>query len=225
MPQNGIHAIAGIAARKWMPAKEWLPLGLVLGNMFPDLDNIAVAYATLTKADTHGLHRTFTHSIFTMAGMVILFYLIAALTKNPMWRNFGLGFGIGILMHILLDLVAWFNGVELLWPIRYELNFWSWFTMPAWLKIFMDTGEFLAFGLFFGLLGSLAHRNKTDETRVYTLRAWAYIQFSLFFLFTSLFFFMLGVPLLPTISGAVYLISSIAAIVLTLQMRKTVEMV
>jgi CHASE2 domain-containing sensor protein len=97
--------------------------------------------------------------------------------------------------------------------------------MPAWLKIFMDTGEFLAFGLFFGLLGSLAHRNKTDETRVSTLRAWAYLQFGLFFLFTSLFFFMPGVPLLPTISGAVYLISSIAAIVLTLQMRKTVEMV
>ncbi|MGZ9222458.1 MAG: metal-dependent hydrolase [Anaerolineales bacterium] len=225
MPQNGIHAIAGIAARRWMPTKEWLPLGLVLGNMFPDLDNLAVAYATLTKADAHGLHRTFTHSIFTIAGMVILFYMIAALTKNPNWRNFGLGFGIGILMHILLDLVAWFNGVELLWPIPYELNFWSWFTMPAWLKILMDTGEFLAFGLFFSLLGSLAHRNKTDEARASTLRAWAYVQFSLFFLFTALFFFVPGIPLLYTIFGALYLISSIAAIVLTIQMRKTVEMV
>jgi membrane-bound metal-dependent hydrolase YbcI (DUF457 family) len=223
MPQNGIHAIVGIAARTWMPTKEWLPLGLVLGNMFPDLDNLAVAYATLTKADTHGLHRTFTHSIFTIAALVILFYMIAALTKNPNWRNFGLGFGIGILMHILLDLVAWFNGVELLWPIRYELNFWSWFTMPAWLKIFMDTGEFLAFGLFFSLLGSLAHRNKTDDARLSTLRAWAYVQFSLFALFTFLFFFMPGVPLLYTIFGALYLISSIAAIVLTIQMRKTVE--
>ena len=57
MPQNGLHAIVGIAARKWMPRREWLVLGVVLGNMFPDLDNIAVAYATLTKSDSHGLHR------------------------------------------------------------------------------------------------------------------------------------------------------------------------
>jgi hypothetical protein len=34
---------------------------------------------------------------------------------------------------------------------------------------------------------------------------------------------MPGVPLLYTIFGALYLISSIAAIVLTIQMRKTVE--
>ena len=43
MPQNGIHAIVGIAARKWMPKKEWLLLGVVLGNMFPDLDNLVTA--------------------------------------------------------------------------------------------------------------------------------------------------------------------------------------
>jgi hypothetical protein len=57
MPQAGIHAIVGTLARKWMPQKEWLLLGVVLGNLFPDLDNLAVAYATLTGADTHGLHR------------------------------------------------------------------------------------------------------------------------------------------------------------------------
>jgi hypothetical protein len=51
MPQNGLHAIAGIAVSQWMPQREWLILGVVLGNMFPDLDHIAVAYATLTKAD------------------------------------------------------------------------------------------------------------------------------------------------------------------------------
>ena len=110
MPQNGLHAIVGIAARKWMPRREWLVLGVVLGNMFPDLDNIAVAYATLTKADSHGLHRTFTHSIFTVLAVLVLFYLIAMLTKNQKWNNFGLGLGIGILMHILLDLFLWFNG-------------------------------------------------------------------------------------------------------------------
>jgi len=225
MAQNGLHAIVGVATRKWMPGKEWLLLGLVLGNMFPDLDNLAVAYATLTKADTHGLHRTFTHSIFTIALMVVLFYVIAAATRNRKWNNFGMGFGAGILMHVLLDLVVWFNGVELLWPIRYELNFWSWFVTPDWLQILLDTGEFLAFGLYFALLISVARRQNTDAERQSGLRMWAYLQYALFLLFTLLFFFASGIPLLYTIYGALYLVSLIAAIVLTVRARQTVELV
>jgi len=225
MPQNGIHAIVGVATRSWMPKKEWLLLGLVLGNMFPDLDNIAVAVATLTKADTHGLHRTFTHSIFTIAVMVILFYAVGAVTRNQKWNNFGMGFGVGILMHILVDLVAWFNGVELLWPIRYELNFWSWFTVPDWLQVFLNTGEFLMFGFYFVLLGSLARKTSTDSGRLSGLRTWSYVEFVLFAVFTLLFFFASTIPLLNTIFGLLYLVSLIVAIVITIQMRQTVETV
>ena len=223
MPQAGIHAIVGIAARKWMPQKEWLLLGVVLGNMFPDLDNLAVAYATLTKADSHGLHRTFTHSIFTIIVVIILFTLIAVLTKNQKWNNFGIGSGVGILMHILFDLIIWFNGVELLWPIRYELNFWRWFVMPEWLSILLDTGEFLAFGLYFLLLGSLARRQNTDMQHQISSKLWMYIEFVLFILFTALFFSIGAQGLPDMIYGVLYLLSLIIAIVVTIQMSKTVE--
>ena len=226
MPQNGIHAIVGTAvARKWMPKKEWLLLGVVLGNMFPDLDNLVVAYATLAKLpDPEGYHRTFTHSIFTILVVMILFYVIAALTRNEKWKNFGMGFGAGILMHILLDLVFWFNGVELLWPLStYELNFWSWFVMPAWLKIFLDTGEFLAFGLYFLLLGSLARQYGTDAERQGSSKTWAYIQFGLFILFTVMFFAIGTIGLHYKVFGVLYLLSMIIAMVVTIRMKQTLE--
>jgi len=223
MPQNGIHAIAGIAARRWVPQREGLILGVLLGNMFPDLDNLVVAYATLTKADSHGLHRTFTHSIFAVLLVILLFSLIAGLTKNQKWNNLGLGLGTGILMHILFDLILWFNGVELFWPLRYELNFWRWFAMPDWLKIILDTGEFLAFGLYFLLLGSLARQQNTDEGHRRPIRTWTYVQLALFILFTGLFFTAGATGLPYTIFGALYLASMILAIVVTIQMRKTIE--
>ena len=226
MPQNGIHAIVGTAvARKWMPKKEWLLLGVVLGNMFPDLDNLVVAYATLAKLpDPESYHRTFTHSIFTILVVMILFYVIAALTRNEKWKNFGMGFGAGILMHILLDLVFWFNGVELLWPLStYELNFWSWFVMPAWLKIFLDTGEFLAFGLYFLLLGSLARQYGTDAERQGSSKTWAYIQFGLFILFTVMFFAIGTIGLHYKVFGVLYLLSMIIAMVVTIRMKQTLE--
>lgn len=224
MPQAGFHAIVGVASRKWMPKKEWLLLGLVLGNLFPDLDNLVVAYATVAKLpDPEHYHRTFTHSIFTIIAMVVLFYVIAAATRNAGWKNFGVGFGAGILMHILLDLVIWFNGVYLLWPIDFELNFWSWFTTPAWLSILLGTGEFLAFGLYFLLLVSLADRHGTDTSRRRTSRMWAYVELALFFLFTALFFIAGSGGLGYQVFGGLYLLSLILAMALTIQMRKTVE--
>jgi membrane-bound metal-dependent hydrolase YbcI (DUF457 family) len=224
MPQNGVHAIVGVAARKWMPRREWLFLGVVLGNMFPDLDNLLVAYATLARLpEPESYHRTFTHSIFTILAALVLFYLVGALTKNEKWKNLGLGFGAGILMHILLDLVLWFNGVELLWPIRYELNFWSWFVTPLWLKIFLDTGEFLAFGLYFLLLGSLARRYGTDARREGSSKRWAYAEFALFVLFTTLFFITGTGGLLYQAFAALYLLSLIVAITITVRMKDTVE--
>lgn len=224
MPQNGIHAIVGIVTRKWMPKREWLFLGVVLGSMFPDLDNLVVAYATLAKLpDPEHYHRTFTHSIFTIVAMTILFYVVAALTRNKKWKNFGFGFSGGILMHIVVDLVLWFNGVELLWPLRFELNFWSWFVTPGWLKILLDTGEFLAFGLYFLLLGSLAQRHGTDTERQRPSRTWAYIEFGLFVLFTTLFFTIGPKGLQYQVFGGVYLLSLIVGMVITIQMKDTVE--
>jgi membrane-bound metal-dependent hydrolase YbcI (DUF457 family) len=223
MPQNGIHALVGIASRKWMPKKEWLLLGVMLGNMFPDLDNFVVAYATLAKLpEPEHFHRTFTHSIFTLIAIVALFYIIAALTKNEKWRNFGIGFGAGIVMHLLVDLVLWFNGMELLWPLGGELNFWGWFVTPVWLKILLDTGEFLAFGLYFLLLGSLALRYGTDANRQRSTKTWAYIELGLFILFTALFFIIGTKGLHYQVYGGLYLLSLIVSIVITIRMRSTI---
>lgn len=220
MPQAGIHAMIGAASRKWMPKKEWLLLGVVLGSLFPDLDNIAVAAATLTKSSTEGLHRTFTHSVFTAIALAILFHLISLAAKNRRWSNFGLGLGVGILMHILLDLALWFNGVELFWPIRFELNFWPWFTAPDWLEKILMTAEFLAFGLYFYSLAWLARRQKTNQDYQPKLRGQGNIQIALFILFTILFFIpQKGVM---TIYGAMYLLSLFFAIAVTIRMKDTI---
>ena len=223
MPQAGLHALLGVASRRWMPKKEWLLLGLVMGNIFPDLDNFAVAYATLAKLPDPGMyHRTFTHSVFTVIAMASLFLVIAALTRNEKWKNFGVGFGAGILMHILVDLVLWFNGVELFWPFGGELNFWTWFTAPAGLSNLLDTGEFLMFGIYFLLLGSIAMRFNTDVDHQRTSKTWAYIEFAFFLLFTLIFFTMGAMGLQYQVFGGLYLLSLIVAVILTIRMKQTI---
>ena len=88
----------------------------------------------------------------------------------------------------------------------------------------LDTGEFLAFGLYFGLLGFLARRQNTDTRQRACATTWMSLEFVLFIVFTVLFFTM-GADGFPyTIFGALYLLSLIVATVMTIQMRETLEM-
>jgi membrane-bound metal-dependent hydrolase YbcI (DUF457 family) len=221
MAQAGIHSMVGMAVRKWTPTRKWLMLGIVLGNLFPDADNLAVAFATVTKRSTEGLHRTFTHSLFFVAAIIILFYGVAWLSKHAEWGNLGLGLGIGILMHIALDLIVWFNGVEILWPLPSWINLWEGVTPPEWWSKLMMPLENLFFVLFFLLLASTARKRSTDQDFLSKLRVWTWIQGILSVAFLVMVFTMESGFL--TIFGAVYLLSLGLAFGITIRIRETIE--
>lgn len=221
MPQAGIHAMVGMATRKWTGAREWMLLGTVLGCVMPDLDNLAVAVATLTKAPTEGLHRTATHSVFFVALVVAVFYAVGAMKKDDRWKNLGYGLGLGILSHILLDLVLWFNGVYMFWPLGGEVNFWPNGYPSTWFHDFNEqAAEFLFFGVYLWLLGSWARKFGTDGEFLGKLRFWMWFEFALFVAFFALLLFG---KVFTTISGALYLVSILMAFFVTIRMRKTVE--
>ena len=221
MAQAGIHGLVGMAIRKWTPARKWLMLGIVLGNLFPDADNIAVAVATLSGGSTEGLHRTFTHSLFFIVAIIIVFYSVAWASKRSEWGNLGLGLGIGVLMHILLDLFVWFNGVEILWPLPSWVNLWSNVTPPEWWSKLMMPTENLFFALFFLLLASTARKQNTDSNFLPKLKIWTWVQMVLFVAFMIMVYTMESGFM--TIFGAIYLLSLGLAFGITIRMRKTVE--
>jgi len=223
MPQAGIHGMVGMATRKWTHMREWLLLGAILGSFVPDMDNVGVAVATLMKMPTTGIHRTMTHSIFFMAAVVIVFYFIGQWKKDVRWNNLGLGLGLGMLLHSLLDLVLWFNGVELFWPLRGEINFWANTLPPEWFMKFMEPAEFLCFGLYLWVLGTWARKQNTDLEFLNIHRIWMYLEFALFVIFTPLAYMMTKGYL--TIFGALYLFSIFMTFFVTIRMRKTVEAV
>jgi membrane-bound metal-dependent hydrolase YbcI (DUF457 family) len=221
MAQAGIHGLIGVAVRKWVPKAEWLMLGIVLGNLFPDTDNLAVAIATVAKLPTEGLHRTFTHSLFTIAAILAVFYNIAAITKKPRWNLLGIGLGIGVLMHILLDLLIWFNGVAILWPITSWVNLWAGYAPPEWFNKLMLPAEYLFLAVYFYLLYSLAQKYKTNQNYQKALLVWTILQAVLFVVFTFLVYTMSKG--FTTINGVVYLVSLLLAIGVTIRARQTVE--
>ena len=221
MAQAGIHGLAGILVRKWLPSKELLFLGIVLGNILPDADNLAVAAATVTGRSTEGLHRTFTHSFITVAGVILVFYLFSKILQRPAWANLGLGLGIGITMHTLLDLIIWFNGVDVLWPFPSWVNFWEGIMPPEWWAKLMLPIEFLFFALFFVSLAAIVRQHDLDKNKLKTLKVHTIIQLILFLIFTPLVYILESGFMTPY--GAIYLISLGIAISLSIQLRDSIE--
>ena len=221
MAQAGMHGLVGMAVRKMAGKKEWLVLGLILGSFIPDMDNVGVAVATLTKMPTEGIHRTLTHSVFFMVAVAAAFYLISQWKKETRWLNLGLGLGLGMLLHSLLDFVIWFNGVELFWPLGGEINFWANSNPPEWFMTFLEqAAEFLFFGLFLWALGIWARKFSTDSEFLGKLRVWIWLEYALFAVFTGALIFG---KVFATISGALYLFSLFMTFFVTIRMRKTVE--
>lgn len=221
MAQAGLHALVGAATRKITLKKEWLMLGTILGNLIPDLDNYAVAIATVAGWDTHGLHRTFTHSLFTILAVLMVFSIIAQISQQERWRNLGFGLGIGLGLHIILDLLIWFNGVELLWPLGGWVNWWANVNPPNWFTTLLNPAEFLFLALYFAWLASLSHVHKTNPEFRSTLRFWMIGMVILLAVFTPLAYVMnTG---FQTIFGVFYLASLTASFVITIRMRSTIE--
>ncbi len=221
MAQAGIHALLGAATRNIAPKRTWWMLGIILGSLFPDLDNFAVAIATVAKWNTQNLHRTFTHSLLAVLAAVLVFAIVAQVSKQPRWANLGVGLGIGIGLHIALDLLIWFNGVELLWPLGGWLNLWESATPPAWFTKLLDPAEFLFFALFFGWLAKAAQDHKTNSDFIGALRFWIIAMLVLLVVFTPLAYVLSKGY--QTIFGVFYLVSITTAFVITIRMRQTVE--
>jgi membrane-bound metal-dependent hydrolase YbcI (DUF457 family) len=221
MAQAGLHGLVGMLTRKVTGNQEWLLLGVLLGSLIPDMDNVGVAVATLAKLPTAGIHRTLTHSVFFLAAVVLVFFLLGQVKKEARWSNLGLGLGAGLLLHSLLDLLLWFNGVALFWPLPLWINLWTNITPPEWWMKFMDPAEFLLFGLYLWMLGSWARKTKTDGAFLKTQRLWMFLEFGLFVVFTPLAYLMTKGFL--TLYGVFYLFSLFMVFFVTLRMRQTVE--
>ncbi len=221
MAQAGMHGLVGMAVRKLASRKEWLLLGILLGSFFPDMDNLGVAVATLAKLPSTGIHRTLTHSIFFMAAVMLAFYLLSLVKKEPRWLNLGLGLGLGMLLHSLLDLLIWFNGVALFWPLPIWINLWANTNPPAWWLKFMDPAEFLFFALYLWTLATWARKAGTDSDFQRSLRIWLLLEAALFIIFTPLAYILTKGFL--TIFGAFYLFSIIMSFFVTIRMRASVE--
>ena len=130
MAQSGIHAFCGIILSKSLKYEKWLVPSLIFGSILPDIDILFSAIGFmfgLSISDAESIfHRTFTHNIFFSMIIYLIFLYIAEIASDKKFRTIGKGIGIGILLHIIIDIFLWFKGVQVFWPLTVDpVNIWN----------------------------------------------------------------------------------------------------
>lgn len=170
--QNGFHGVMGLLTGPPLARRLNLSPGprraflaaFTLGNLLPDLDWALVAAAWfLDPQHAPGLHRSFSHSLFAALMLWAGTGLAARMGRDRELAATGLGLGLGVVGHILLDLLGWFSG-DLLWPLGFfglpsYVSFWSWFHLPPLLGRILAALEYLAFTLYYYYLEGLSRQS------------------------------------------------------------------
>tara|TARA_X000001036_G_scaffold253628_1_gene236052 strand:+ start:3039 stop:3749 length:711 start_codon:yes stop_codon:yes gene_type:complete len=121
MAQSGIHAFSGIVVSKFLKNKKWFIPSFIFGSILPDIDVLFAAILFLFGTnifDAEAIHRTFTHSLFTIVIIYFIFLSISEITSKQKFKVIGKGICLGMILHCILDIFLWFSSISLLWPIQ-----------------------------------------------------------------------------------------------------------
>ena len=113
----GLNAIISYQTKKIIPYEKYIMTGIVFGSMLPNIEIIFTSISSLFQIILKSeqiFHRTFTHSIFTLIFIYLIFAILSELKQNKNIKTIGKGIAIGMLIHYLADIALWFNAIDLL---------------------------------------------------------------------------------------------------------------
>jgi membrane-bound metal-dependent hydrolase YbcI (DUF457 family) len=188
MAQFAVHIATGIVCGKISDSEKEFKCGALLGAFLPDFDTLVMLmYYPANPEFARTLHRSATHSLL----IPILLFLCACLTSCfpaiKKTSNFLRGLALGFFSHIFLDVLFWFDTLNILWPLTIggnpiKVNLWSHVSPPVLLKsILGGVAEFLSYGVLFHWLEKFEFERETFVSRNMVLyKRLSYLAFGLF---------------------------------------------
>lgn len=228
MAQSGVHAFSGIILSKLFKQEKWFVPSLIFGSILPDIDILFSAIAFLLGAsiiEAEGIHRTFTHSIFTVIIIYLLFLSIKEIKSNEKFKIIGKGLCIGMTIHIVLDIFLWFHDISLLWPLQPYLmepiNIWGDISLNQYpiLKKFLLAFEFIMFRIYgWFLIDKFIIRNSMNDSASWFIKyitKWIKIEFILFITFLLLIYININIDIYMIFFTLMYIPSLMMALIST----------
>ncbi len=224
---SGAQAGAPSGSVKDDPGGNWR-WGLVVGSILPDADLFLLGPLYLVNSQLGlAMHRTFTHSIVTAALVLAYFRRRSGGGRDKAMWSLGLGVAVGMAVHALTDLVFWFSGVDLLWPLGLLglpswINFWENWTNPPLVPKLLGAADYLALALFFLYARRRAQAVGTDLGFVPRVNRYFQLSLVLWLAYTALALTPISASLFDMVHYAVFIVVLLPMLLQTaVRMRAT----
>lgn len=175
MPATGLHGILHYIVVKISKKNSYIKrtisndfhYGFIIGAFLPDYDPFISLLIWLTSGELNienltqireTFHRTATHSVFFVAILIIIGYLLGY--RSAKAKSITLGIGIGVILHALLDL-PYMVGVAILWPLTTK-KFGLFWDLPPLINQIRLAFFKIWYIIFFDLI---YYVSKTEENR------------------------------------------------------------
>ncbi len=243
MAQLGFHGLIGVRAAASLRRIPGLPpghadaarargafaFGLVLGNLLPDADFFLLGPIYLINSQLAMVfHRTFTHSLLAVVAVIGYYAWRARRTGRADLAPFGWGLGLGVLIHAVTDMLVWFSAVDFFWPLSRlglagQVNFWARYEPPGVVSALLGAADYLAFGLYYVVLGRLARRFGTNREFLPTLGRVTVLQWVVLAVYVPLAF-VLPLGIFNIAHYALFILAFLPLVLwVTYRMRPTLE--
>jgi len=119
MAQIGAHAYISVLIRKKLSYRKWFFPGFLLGSILPDIDYFFSKIHEIINIPSYlsFLNKTFAHSILSTVIIYLLLLIVYELKKDKSILHLANGLILGIFLHISIDILFFFEKIDLFWPL------------------------------------------------------------------------------------------------------------
>ena len=154
MLQFGFHSFLAYLIKRFLPKKEWLFFSFLIGTTISDVDiYLRNLFSALTKSeDIYFFLQDYNlfHSIFFILLIYLVILVFYEIYKHKNILNIAYGLTLGMIFHIIVDLLLSLAKINLLYPLpMHGISLWEYPTtsLKILIAIFMFF-EFIFFRLF-----------------------------------------------------------------------------
>jgi len=198
MAQFPLHIITGIYSGELFDADRPMKQALIIGNFAPDMDFIPLLAVYCFNPDlAKSFHRSASHTLFLPAFFLLLSFILYFINRKKNIIKFLIGISIGLITHILFDVLFWFDHVTLLWPLNFwnidtTVSIWAAVNIPDVIRmIAARASEFFFYGVLFYYFGYFNRKTaelvKKEKNRI-TFTRLTFLSFFMFMIYAGLSF-------------------------------------
>tara|TARA_Y100001970_G_scaffold139328_1_gene171423 strand:+ start:21 stop:716 length:696 start_codon:yes stop_codon:yes gene_type:complete len=231
MIHTGINALIGLQLSRFVKKRKLLSTSIIIGLILPDLDLILdfilSLFLNFNFLNTPYISHSIFHSIL-MIPFLSLLILIYLEYKNKSNINIVIGLSIGIIMHIIIDIIS-LNSVGIFYPL-FDLS--SNFNLKKYLNIqtplittkVLYAFDFLFFRLYISMIIDLIIKNQFDKFKIIKkLTICMKMQLYIFLLFLLLIYFGVDGSIFSNLFGLLYTVSFMMILYITYKTRKIIN--